>query len=96
MSHQTVGSLRTGTVSEPPWAHTVSLPGPCQYLHGFSNASSWDVSPMHPSVGAEWPGFPMSVVGIWTLELGADRRQKGKQKRVPGWPQLGLSLPTWF
>lgn len=30
---------------ESPWAHTVSLPGLCQDLHGFSNASSWGVPP---------------------------------------------------
>lgn len=84
VSYQTVGSLSIGTVSEPPWAQTVSLTGPCWYLHGFSHASSWKVSVKHPVWGWNGLASQCQLWKSWALEQGAEGNRRAGTGGSPG------------
>lgn len=78
---------------ESPWAHTVSLPGLCQDLHGFPMLTPGTCPPMHPSVEAEGPGVSMPAMGIlgsWAVSraVTGEAREAG-----PGWPCLYFLSP---
>lgn len=61
VSHRTVCSLKTETVGAPMGPHGV-LPRTMPVLARVSSASTWEVSPMHPNVRAERPGFPLPAM----------------------------------